>query len=80
MIHLQPMEIRDATDLMLKDAGIDTGTAASSLLSQAEELVKCVGRLPLAVVHAASYMKQTRTSFQRMLELYKDEREMDVSQ
>jgi hypothetical protein len=38
---------RDAANLLLKDAGIDTGSVTPSLLSCAEELVACVGRLPV---------------------------------
>jgi NB-ARC domain len=79
MIHLSPMEIQDAASLLLKDADMNIEMATPSLFAQAEELVKCVGRLPLAVVHAASFMRQSGTSLNHMVALYKGEQRMDVS-
>jgi hypothetical protein len=47
-------------------------------MRKAEELIKTVGSLPLAIVHAASYMKQTQTSLEDMLELYQGDYKGDV--
>jgi hypothetical protein len=79
ILGLQSMELRDTANLLFSDAGIDAGIATPSLFSQAEELVKQVGCLPLAVVQAASYMKQTHTTLDDMLELYKRERKVEVN-
>jgi hypothetical protein len=79
ILGLQSMELRDTASLFFADAGIDAGMAAPSLFSQAEDLVKQVGLLPLAVVQAASFMKQTRTTLDDMLELYKRERKVEVN-
>jgi hypothetical protein len=75
ILGLRSMELRDTTNLLFADAEIE---AAPSLFSQAEDLVKRVGCLPLAVVQAASYMKQTHTTLDRMVELYKKERKVEV--
>ena len=44
-----------------------------------EQIVKSVGCLPLAISHAASYMKQTGCTVDNMLNLYSSKRKMDVS-
>jgi replication-associated recombination protein RarA len=80
MVHLQALELQDTANLLLKDAGIDTSTAMPVTLRQAEELVERVGRLPLAVVQAASFMKRTHTTLDKMGEMYKGEGKIDVSQ
>jgi len=64
--------------LLFEDAGIPLKTLPPSLLSDAEELVECVGRLPLALVQAASFMKETGTSLDDMLKLYKSEERIEV--
>jgi hypothetical protein len=79
VLSLRSMELRDSANLLLKDAGFDMGVLTPSLLGQAEELVQCVGRLPLAVVQAASCMKQTHTTLDEMLELYKSAQKIEVS-
>jgi hypothetical protein len=77
-LKLEAPGLRDSANLLLEDAGIDEGSVTPSLLSHAETLVQCVGRLPLAVVQAASFMKETQTSFDDMLELYKSEQKIEV--
>jgi hypothetical protein len=77
-LELRALELRDTTNLLFKDAGIDVTSAMPSLYDQAEELVKCVGRLPLAVAQAGSFMKQTHTSLDDMLALYKTDEKIEV--
>jgi hypothetical protein len=77
-LELRALELRDATNLLFEDAGIDVTSATSSSYNQAEELVKCVGRLPLAVAQAGSFMKQTHTTLDDMLVLYKTEEKIEV--
>jgi hypothetical protein len=79
ILGLQAMELRDTANLLVADAGIDAGMATPSLFSQAEDLVKHVGLLPLAVVQAASLIKQTHTTLDDMLELYKREIKVEVN-
>jgi NB-ARC domain len=78
ILQLQALNIRDTTSLLFNDAGIDSTIITPSLLSLAEELVQSVGRLPLAVVHAASFMKETDISLGDMLMLYKSKDKMEV--
>jgi NB-ARC domain len=78
ILHLHALDVRDATSLLFNDAGIDSTFMTPSLLSLAEELVQSVGRLPLAVVQAASFMKETDISLGDMLKLYKSKDKMEV--
>jgi hypothetical protein len=74
-LKLRTMKRHDTAHLLLKDAGI---AVTPALLDHAGELVECVGRLPLAVVQAASFMKQTRTAINQMLELYRSDQKIEV--
>jgi hypothetical protein len=79
-LQLRALDPRDTATLLLKDAGIDvTKMVTPLLLDRTEELVECVGRLPLAVVQAASFMKQSHMSLDKMLEMYRSERKIEVS-
>jgi len=78
ILQLHALNIRDTTSLLFNDAGIDSTIITPSLLGLAEELVQSVGRLPLAVVQAASYMKETDISLGDMLKLYKSKDKMEV--
>jgi hypothetical protein len=78
-LELPVMDLRDCTNILFEDAGINAGTVSHSQLRCAEELVQCVGRLPLAVVQAASFMKQTHTDLHDMLKLYNNGGKMEVS-
>jgi hypothetical protein len=49
-LQLRALGPRDTATLLLKDAGIDIEIVTPPILDHAEELVECVGRLPLAVV------------------------------
>jgi hypothetical protein len=79
ILGLEAMELQDTANLLFADAGVEVGMAAPYLFSQAEDLVKRVGLLPLAVVQVASFMKQTHTTLDDMLELYKRERKIEVN-
>jgi hypothetical protein len=78
ILKLHTLDLHDATSLLFNDAGIDSTFITSSLLSLAEELVQSVGRLPLAVVQAASLMKETDISLGDMLKLYKSKDKIEV--
>ena len=47
--------------------------------AKVEQIVKSVGCLPLAISHAASYIKQTGSTVDDMLNLYESNRTIDVS-
>jgi hypothetical protein len=78
-LGLGPLELRNTANLLLEDAGIDKEGVSSSALDEAEDVVKCVGCLPLAVAQVASFMKQTQTTLDEMRELCKGQRKIEVS-
>jgi NB-ARC domain len=78
ILQLHALDLRDATSLLFNNAGIDLTCVTPSLSSLAGELVQSVGRLPLAVVQAASFMKETDISLGDMLKLYKSKDKMEV--
>jgi hypothetical protein len=67
-------DMRDATRLFFSSAGIETDTVTSVEICKAERLIETVGSLPLAIVHATSYMKQSYISLEDMLELYQSDK------
>ena len=78
MLKLQTLDVGDTTDLLFDDAGIGPESVTPSLLKNAKLLVEAVGRLPLAVVQAASFMKETHTTLDEMLKLYKSKEKIEV--
>jgi hypothetical protein len=70
VLSLRSMELHNSANLLLDIAGFDMQKVTPGLFSHAKE-VKCVGRRPLAVVQVGACMKQTHTTLDRMLELYK---------
>lgn len=76
--ELRVPDLHDAAKLFLTDAEVDTSNDSPSVLSKAEELVQCVGCLPLAIVQAASFMKQSQRTFDDLLHLYQNEQKLQV--
>jgi len=77
-LKLQTLDLRDTTRLLFDDAGICSEVVTPFMLGHAEELVQCVGYLPLAIVQAASLMKETQMTLETMLNLYKSEERIEV--
>jgi len=78
-LKLTTPNVHDSIDLLFYDAGIRSETITPVQLSHAEQLVESVGRLPLAVAQAASFIKETTTTLDDMVKLYKsDERRIEV--
>ena len=75
IVELSIPDIGDAANLFLKYLG-DHETAADT--SKIQEVVKGIGRLPLAIAQAASYMTETGSSLDDMLSLFSSERKIDV--
>jgi hypothetical protein len=75
VVELRIPDIEDATELFLKHLG-DHEIAANE--SNVQEVVKGMGRLPLAIAQAASYMTETGSSLDDMLSLFRSERKIDV--
>ena len=75
VVELRIPDVEDAAKLFLKHLG-DRETAAND--SKIQEVVKGIGRLPLAIAQAASYMTETKSSLDDMLSLISSERKIDV--
>jgi hypothetical protein len=77
-LELRVPDLVDTTDLLFTSAGIDASTVTPAQQNLAEQLVQNLGSLPLAVVQAASYMRQTNVTFDDMLRVSKGERKIEV--
>jgi hypothetical protein len=78
--ELRAPGLQDAAKLLLIEAGFDTSNITPSSTSRAEDLVKCVGCLPLAISHAASFVKQSHKSLDDLLDIYRSEHKYQVRQ
>ena len=78
-LELRPPSPKEATDLLFRGSGLAEQSLDPSWNSQAEELVNSIGRLPLAINQATSFMKQTGYSVGDLLGLYKSEHKLEVS-
>ena len=77
-LELRVPDLAETTLLLFSSAGIDTGKVTPSQRTQAEELIQAFGCLPLAVVHSASYMKETGMTLDDMVRLSRSELKIDV--
>jgi hypothetical protein len=77
-LELRVPDLPETTCLLFSSAGIDASTVIPVQKMQAEELVRNLGSLPLAVVQAASYMRQTNIKLDKMLLISKCERKIEV--
>ena len=75
---LSTLDIEDAVKLLLQEAGIHGNHAMGSNSSRANDLVECLGRLPLAISQAASFAKQSQRNFHDILGLYKGKQRYEV--
>jgi hypothetical protein len=71
MLDLRVPDLAEATHLLFSSAEIDASTVTPMQRIQAEQLVRNLGCLPLAVVQAASYMRQTDLTLDNMLHISK---------
>jgi hypothetical protein len=78
VLELGLPDAQDAVDLLLTESGIHTASATWVTKSKANEVVKCLGCLPLAISQAASYMKQCNKGLDYMLLLLYSEQRMEV--
>jgi hypothetical protein len=76
VIELGLPELQHATKLLLVES--NTNAISATAKSKAEEVVKFVGQLPLAVSHAASFMKQTHKTLDDILLLFHSEHQSQV--
>jgi NB-ARC domain len=77
-LDLRVPDLVETTHLFFTSAGIDSRTVTPTQRSQAEELIQTLGFLPLAVVQAASYMRQADMTLDTVLQISKSERRIEV--
>jgi tetratricopeptide (TPR) repeat protein len=75
VLELHSPGVRDAVKLLLRHI---KGDADDAITSTARDIARCVGCLPLAIAQAGSFMKETGTSLDKMLNLYKSEHKIEV--
>jgi hypothetical protein len=78
LLELGLPETQDAVKLLLKESGIDAASASWVTKSKANEVVKCVGCLPLAISQAACFMKECHKELDYMLLLLQSEQKIQV--
>ena len=76
VVELRIPDVEDAAKLFLKHLG-DHETAVNE--SKIQDVVKGIGRLPLAIAQAASYMTETGSSLNDMLSLFSSERKIYIT-
>jgi tetratricopeptide (TPR) repeat protein len=75
VFELHSPGVQDAGKLLLRHV---KGDADDAITSTAQDIARCVGCLPLAIAQAGSFMKETGTSLDKMLNLYKSEHKIEV--
>jgi hypothetical protein len=78
VLELGPLDVEDAVKLLLREGNINTVSASWVTTSKANQVVKCVGCLPLAISQAASFMKACHKELGYMLLLLQSEQKMQV--
>jgi NB-ARC domain len=72
-IELGIPDVEDAAHLFLTEGGMDVTSTTALTMSKAEKVVKRVGCLPLAVSHAASFMKESHKTLGEIIDLFDSE-------
>ena len=78
LFELQTPKLDDAVKLLLKETATNADNTLSPPTAGAEALVKCVGRLPLAISYAASFAKQSHLSLENVLSIYQSKDKYEV--
>jgi hypothetical protein len=78
VLELGLPDVEDAVKLLLREGSIEEVSASWVTTSKANQLVKCVGCLPLAISQAASFMKECQKELDYMLLLLQSEQKMQV--
>jgi NB-ARC domain len=78
ILELGLPNVEDGVKLLLREGGIDAVSPSWMTTSKANAVVKCVGRLPLAISQAASFMKESHKELDYMLLLLQSEQKMQV--
>ena len=78
-LALQPPGIDDAMTMLSAGAKLEQEGRKEANCVDLKRLVRSVGSLPLAIDQAASYMRDTGSSPQELLDVYESEEVMEVS-
>ena len=78
-LALQPPGISHAVTMLVAGAHLEQEDRERASYITIEHLVQSVGNLPLAIDQAASYMRETRSSPQEVLDVYNSEEVSEVS-
>ncbi|KZP10457.1 TPR-like protein [Athelia psychrophila] len=70
IIELRPPSLADAAALLIGEAGI---SAESPSYKRAEDVVKCVGCLPLAIAQAGTFARLAKNTLDDLLGLYQSD-------
>jgi hypothetical protein len=76
--ELRAPDLKDAVDMLLKEVGACHMNSMPTPPSGAEDVVRSLGCLPLAIAHAASFIKQFHKNFDELLDLYKSDHKYQV--
>ena len=78
ILELEVLSPADASNLLLAELRTSKPDETASQIVKAERLVKCVGRLPLAIGHVASFANQHLKGLDCILHLFEDQHAMEV--
>jgi NB-ARC domain len=73
VIELGIPDVEDAAHLFLTEGGMDVTSATALTMSKAMKVVRHVGCLPLAISHAASFMKESHKTLGDVIRLLDSE-------
>ena len=78
ILELEVLSPADASNLLLAELQAAKSDETASQIVKAETLVKCVGRLPLAIGHIASFANQHLKGLDYILHLFENQHAMEV--
>ena len=78
ILELEVLSPADASNLLLAELQASNPDKTASQIAKAEKLVKCVGCLPLAIGHVASFANQHLKRLDYILHLFEDQHAMEV--
>jgi hypothetical protein len=79
ILRLEPLETRAAVKLLLDRSECNSTARVPPPPCKVEELVERIGGLPLAIVQAASFMKESHQTIHGLLKLYEAGQGIEVS-
>jgi hypothetical protein len=77
-LELEPPAMEDAIVFFLKSVGVSENSLSSVSRRQVTDLIKCLGCLPIAIEHAASFMTQSSQTIDSFTRLYRSNEKSHV--